>query len=424
MTGFPWGKLPEAQVGELRALGQLAAGVGARLYVVGGWVRDVILGHPHKDRDLSVDGDAREFAEALATTLPHGLSEPQVEWHERFLTTTVSWREGDAEHCIDIATTRTETYAHPGALPTVRPARILDDLWRRDFACNAAALSLNSDDFGTLLDPCGGLHDIDRRLIRILHGRSFIDDPTRILRAINFERRLDFRLEPTTEEALRLALSSGALWTVSTDRISDVLHQGLQSDAAAEIVARTEELGVWRALGVGPFTPNAASVAEAVCGSLSVLSIEDTTGRSAAYFAGLAVAGGDAAPWLGLLSVTEQQAALAAVKLTAEPPVVLRQVQALPSEVTSALAGTHPAALAVVHSMQDGLARRRIEQFQREWRHVRSDVTGDDLLQAGCATGPAIGEALRAALAAKLDHNAPREAQLALALQIVSNVNC
>ena len=164
-------------------LADLAADRASPLYIVGGRVRDLLLERPAADLDLVVEGDALELVRALA--LDQG-GEAIV--HPRFGTAT--YRNGTLR--FDLATARTETYPRPGVLPDVRPSPIEEDLARRDFTVNAMALRLSPPDAGTLLDRFGSRQDVEDGLIRVLHDDSFIDDPTRIMRAIRYEQRLGF----------------------------------------------------------------------------------------------------------------------------------------------------------------------------------------------------------------------------------------
>ena len=170
-------------------LADLAANRASPLYIVGGRVRDLLLERPATDLDLVVEGDALELVRALA--LDQG-GEAVV--HPRFGTAT--YRNGTLR--FDLATARTETYSRPGVLPDVRPGPIEEDLARRDFTVNAMALRLSPPDAGTLLDRFGSRQDVEEGLIRVLHDGSFVDDPTRIMRAIRYEQRLGFQIEPST----------------------------------------------------------------------------------------------------------------------------------------------------------------------------------------------------------------------------------
>jgi tRNA nucleotidyltransferase (CCA-adding enzyme) len=187
-------RLPTGLLESLRLSGCLAEEQGERLFLVGGAVRDLLMGRASFDLDLAVEEDAIKLAEVLA----HQVSGRLVV-HSRFGTARVQL----AEFRLDFAATRSETYSCPGVLPKVRPDTLEADLIRRDFTINAMALDLSPARWGELVDRYGGWEDLGWRFIRILHPGSFVDDATRIMRAIRYEQRLGFSLEPATARLLR-----------------------------------------------------------------------------------------------------------------------------------------------------------------------------------------------------------------------------
>ncbi len=194
---------------------KLADSEGGALYLVGGCVRDLLLGAGHVDIDLVFEGDAAAFAGRCAQVFGG-----RCVTHRRFGTATLEMADGFK---VDMATARRETYERPGALPRVERGAIRDDLLRRDFTINAMAMALNKASFGRLIDPCGGEEDLRRKVVRVLHPKSFIDDPTRIVRAVRFEERLGFRCERRTAQKLRAAVAGKALFTVQKHRLRDEL---------------------------------------------------------------------------------------------------------------------------------------------------------------------------------------------------------
>src|SRR5215211_5091163 len=229
-------------------------------YLVGGAVRDLLRGADAVDLDLAVEGDARSAARALAERLGGSARE-----HERFGTATV--RAPDLT--FDLATTRTETYDEPGALPRVAAATLADDLRRRDFTINAMAVALAGDDLGHLCDPHGGFADLDAGVVRILHSGSFLDDPTRLLRAVRYETRLGFQMDEDSERAARAALAEDALSTVSGARVRDELMDLLAEHEAPAAVERMRELGLARALHPA-LDPDPDLVASASLGAAAI----------------------------------------------------------------------------------------------------------------------------------------------------------
>ena len=231
--------LPQ-QVAELvRAISREADGLGQKVYLVGGAVRDLLLGDPSLcsglrfDVDLVVEGDAIKLAHQVAK-----ITEAKVLTHPRFGTAKLSY----GNFTLDMATARHEIYAKPGALPEVTPGAIQDDLSRRDFSINAMAISLAPSNYGELLDPYRGKSDLEHRLVRILHPKSFRDDATRILRAIRYEQRLGFELESQTARLLKR--DTPMLETISGDRIRHELELILKEKYPEGIIKRLGELGV------------------------------------------------------------------------------------------------------------------------------------------------------------------------------------
>lgn len=220
---------------------------GDRLYIVGGFVRDLLLGVDHgPDIDLVVDGDAIALAKALQRE--HG---GRVRSHARF--GTAKWILPDhwtsragVRDSLDFASARTEFYERPTALPSVERGSIKSDLRRRDFTINTMAISLNPDRCGELLDFFGGEADLERRLIRVLHSLSFVEDPTRILRAARLAERLGFEIEPRTRELIDDAVD--LLDRVSGDRIRHELFATFQEQTPEHVLAQLDEMGVLRAI--------------------------------------------------------------------------------------------------------------------------------------------------------------------------------
>lgn len=221
---------------------RLGGEMGIRTYLVGGIVRDLILGRENLDLDFVVEGDGILFGSVLARRLG-----AEFRRHKRFGTATV---KGD--HCkVDIAGARKETYPCYGSLPEVSAAALKDDLFRRDFTMNAMAVSVNRDDYGRLVDYYGGYDDLTRGAIRILHRNSFMDDPTRILRAIRFKERFNFSLEEGTLRCLKEAIGRNALSRVDEHRIRNELVLILSEPSPRPQVTTIQQLCGWDFLKKG-----------------------------------------------------------------------------------------------------------------------------------------------------------------------------
>lgn len=217
--------------------GRIADEMGYRVYTAGGLIRDVMMGHESLDVDLVVEGDGILLAEELGKN-----HLARVRSHWKFGTAEVVYSE---DFKVDVATARVEFYAYPAALPQVESSSLHQDLYRRDFTINAMAASLNLDSFGELVDFFGGREDLNQGLVRVLHNLSFIEDPTRILRAVRFEQRYGFNIEPQTLKLLNEAVRQGVLGKVTPERIWEELKHILVEREAAKMLLRLEKLQVW-----------------------------------------------------------------------------------------------------------------------------------------------------------------------------------
>jgi tRNA nucleotidyltransferase/poly(A) polymerase len=232
-------ELPDSSTPQRRAIEivkEVAREKHCRPFLVGGPVRDILLGRSSFDVDLAVEDDSSVLARALAKR-----TNGRVKSFPQFLTYKVV---ADDMPEIDIATARKEKYRQPGSLPVVTRGKLRDDLLRRDFSINAIALDLTN---GTLHDPTGGARDIGERLVRVLHERSFLDDPTRVFRAIRLATRLGFALEGKTAQQLRDAIRAGALQTVSKERIWREVFLAMDEQNAPAVLV---EMAAWGAFDV------------------------------------------------------------------------------------------------------------------------------------------------------------------------------
>ncbi|MBD3182460.1 hypothetical protein GF312_09225 [Candidatus Poribacteria bacterium] len=226
---------PEFVYNLLISIGKSGEKTGVPAYVVGGFIRDLLVGRRNLDIDIVVEGEGINFARQIAEKI-----NGKIKTHDQFGTAVVILPDGFK---IDFATARTEVYEYPGALPTVNPASIKDDLYRRDFTINSMAVKLTGD-FGELVDCFNGQRDLKYGYIRILHDLSFQDDPTRMFRAVRYEKRYDFSIEKHTQELLQQAVSKGYLENISRQRIRNELFLILSEDNPLPAIQRVEELGL------------------------------------------------------------------------------------------------------------------------------------------------------------------------------------
>jgi len=387
------------------------AELGEPSYLVGGAVRDVLRGARSVDLDVAVEGDGPAAARALAERLGGS-----VVLHDRFSTATV--RAGSL--AVDLAGTRREVYTRPGALPTVEPASLVEDLGRRDFTVNAMAIGLTGEALGRLHDPGGGRADLETGLIRTLHPASFLDDPTRLLRALRYESRLGFALERETARLAREAAEAGALSTVSGVRVRVELMDLLAAPEARQSVARLAELGLDHALHPA-VDADPELVAAAKRGALE-------TGASPALTALAALCAGrpevrasardELEVWVEALGLPGP-ARDAVLRAAARANALAKALRASwrPSELHELLEGEPPEALALALAV--GAPQEVVLRYTRGLRSVRLEISGADLLAAGVAESPAVGLALRETLRRKLDGElCGREEELRTALEL------
>ncbi len=217
----------------LKLAGEIADSLGFNAYLVGGSVRDLLRGEKNLDIDIVVEGDGIMFAKRTAEAL-----DAKVKTHERFRTAKIILKDGSI---IDIATARTEYYEAPATLPKVETSSIKKDLYRRDFTINTLAIKLNISDFGTLIDFFGGQKDLKEKTIRVLHSLSFVEDPTRALRAIRFSERFGFRISKHTENLIKTAIKMNLFERLSSERLHEELSLLLNEVSPLRAIERLSE---------------------------------------------------------------------------------------------------------------------------------------------------------------------------------------
>jgi len=382
--------LPEGIARALTAVVQAAEGQGRTLYLVGGCVRDLALGRDLLDVDVVAEGEVQSLADAAASALGG-----RCVAHREFGTVTL---EANGAR-VDLAMARAETYARPGALPRVRPASVGEDLARRDFTINALALALCGPERGRLLDPFGGWEDLRRGLVRVLHPRSFIDDATRILRAVRYAVRLGFRLEPETRALLRRDLS--CLDTISGARVRQELIRLLAEERPETVLLRCQALGVLAAIHPAlRFDRRLAAAFRAARGLGAPLGPE-------LYLSllGTSLSRDEAAALVRRLALTaRERRALEGSAALGEITTELAQPRLRPSEAVARLeAYAEPSLWAWALTAPSPLVRRRLRRYLECWRYVKPMLDGGALLRLGVSHGPLVGEAMRMLRTAKLD---------------------
>lgn len=475
-------RLPDTHFRLLELAGQLGDRLGVPVYAVGGFVRDILLGRPNLDLDVVVEGDGIAFARALAEELGG-----RMRAHHKFKTAVVifpAWESektrggkgpaerngGDAqgappaplsdhapqtppaggaasddstaeaahraaarpEQRIDVATARLEYYEYPAALPTVELSSIKMDLYRRDFTINAQAVQLNAAHFGRLVDFFGAQRDMKDKAIRVLHSLSFVEDPTRILRAIRFEKRYDFRIGAQTERLIKNALQLGMVDKLSGARLFHELKLIFDEKSPLPCIRRMEDFDILRLvhplLKLNPAKMDVLTELERVLHWYRLLYLSPAPEPWVLYLLGLCGNG----KYLDVAAVTDRLAFSRKVRqdfLTLRENVreaynllnLWMQRDGSMSGLNNLLSPIAPEGiLYLMARAKTEDARKHISHYLTRLRGEAPDITGNDLLAMGIPAGPAYGRVLRRVLAAKLDGVArTRAAQLDLAHELL-----
>lgn len=381
----------------LSNIADLAASLDMPCYVVGGFVRDLLLQKPVNDLDVIVEGDAIKLGKKLVEAYGGKLTT-----HFKF--NTAIWHLPNSTDFVDLITARKETYEKPGALPTVTPSTMEDDLRRRDFTINAMALRLDGEGFGEILDPLKGQTDLERGVIRVLHPNSFIDDPTRIFRAIRYEARYGFSMDEETSglvntEALKV------LHSLSGERIRHELDLILDEDESSKMILRIASLGVLSAIHpkMPEFNQDYADFLE-----MDVRLDVQADRRTMGYI-------------LWFMDLSEEDVILLANRLDFTNELTLavwagaqlkrsliHLVGARPSEWTYALEKLPLLSIYVVYLVS---RENDLLSYISLWRHVKPQTTGNDLKAKGLLPGPRFSEILLRLRSAWLDGEVNNESQ-------------
>ena len=396
--------LPPKIVGLLKRIGRLADKRGFKVFVVGGFVRDLLLGIRNLDVDIVVERDAIEFARLIAKEARGALV-----CHSRFGTAALLLADGLK---VDFATARTESYKAPAALPDVEFSSIKEDLFRRDFTINAMAVDINKMDFGMLLDFYNGLADLSAKRIRVLHPLSFVDDPTRIFRAVRFEQRYGFKIEPHTRRLIEAAAGLGMLGRTQRQRIRNEIVLLLKERSPMRCVARMAELHELRFLHPKiKFTKAVKALFSSIDKTyswyklslpkkreldvwlvyLSALLEPLTKEEAKGFIKDFAFCNEDGQR---ILSIKEKgDAAMLRLRKENPPSAAYKLLEPM----------SYEAILYLMAKERNKTALRHISDFFAKYSAVHLAITGLDIKAAGLAPGPRYKEILAKALYAKID---------------------
>ena len=385
------------------------------VYLVGGAVRDVLMGEPNFDVDIAVEGDGIALGQALARELGG-----RVVPHEKFGTAIVLYGKGGR---VDVATARTEFYDHPGALPTVEQASIRQDLYRRDFTINAMAVSLKGADFGRLVDYFGGHRDLAGGVVRVLHNLSFIDDPTRIFRAVRYETRYGFRMDAHTFGLAKACVEMDLVGELSSARVRDELQALLSEERVGDSVRRMAELGIDRAIH-----PHLAADEEAVHLIEAVDALREAYApETPAWRLRLAVlarrlSSTEVLDWAERLKLRRRDAERIADAVAVAPR--LRDLVGAtkePAALWQRVAPHDPDGALLALATSKGRARKRLERYFEELRDVTLEISGGDLAELGLGESPQVGAVLEELRRRKLNGELDgRAAEIEAAKELLS----
>ncbi|MGH7251281.1 MAG: CCA tRNA nucleotidyltransferase [Nitrospiraceae bacterium] len=422
-------RLPARLIALLEQAGDLAERTAVSAFVVGGFVRDLLLGRPNLDVDLVIEGDGIAYARALARAVGGS-----VKVHDRFGTTIVIFPDGFK---LDVATARTESYDFPTALPTVKRSSIKEDLYRRDFTINTLAIRLNTGRFGELIDVFGGQRDLNEKTIRVLHSLSFVEDPTRVFRAVRFEQRFGFRLGKETLALIKGTVKMDLFRHLSSSRLSDELILLLSEEAPRKIVARLGELALLRCIhpalkwstrldALLKAVEEALNWHEMASSKRSDRKVRATGGSSGStpgrldgwlvYFMALmeVIPGRAVGVTLKRLGLPERHAEKIRIGRYSSSSLLRRLAKrpALrPADVYRVLVGLSDETLLLLRAKtRSGSVKRRIAAHVTTYRHVRPAMSGADLKALGLKPGPIFGRILDRLLDARLNGEVQTEA--------------
>jgi tRNA nucleotidyltransferase (CCA-adding enzyme) len=401
-------------------VGSCACSLNMTAYAVGGFVRDLLLGLPNYDLDFVIEGDAQTLAVELECAFPQEFK--CVASHDRFKTATLIYRGDDAESEVDLSTARTEVYEYPAALPEVEPSRLEQDLLRRDFTINALAVCINPERFGELIDHFNGLEDLKRRIVRILHPFSFIEDPTRILRAVRFAGRFNFHLDAKSKEQAKRAIAVGDFDNLGGVRIKAELQMILESAQRLKSLNMLAELGA-NLRYLDAHLEYGDSVRLAIRRAERLIQRFPVDTPWVVYLGALLCE----LPYDRVPGVLERlhlankhrNVIESGLELHRHMPVYLQELKK--SEVYHLMRGRARESLAIAAAVAEvgTFFRRAIKLYLEELAPVKLSIDGNDLMELGVPRGPSLGDILNQVLAARLDGKiSSREEELAFAVKV------
>ncbi|HEY9161711.1 MAG TPA: CBS domain-containing protein [Desulfomonilia bacterium] len=390
-------RLPKELFELLKKAGELAGEMGFNLFIVGGIVRDMVMRIDNLDIDLVVEGDGIAFAKELAR-----MNGARIASHDKYKTAVLTLENG--RH-IDIATARLEYYKIPGGFPVVEESTLKLDLYRRDFTINTLAIALNPNRFGEMIDFFGGQRDIKEKRIRVLHSLSFVEDPSRILRAVRFEKRLGFSLGKQTLSLVHSAVASGFLNGIPGRRIFHEIGQILSENDPLPSMERLKDLGVLEAIHKGIiYNEQTAELFMHVKETLSWFNLLYTHERLRPWFVFIMALTDQMKPKTIIaigesLGVGKEEIRQLLASKTAAFEIFKAfaiEKERTPAWVVNTVEGASLEEILFVMSKTRSLdMKERISSFITSWRHYKPPVTGKDLIELGFKQNKQLGVCLK-----------------------------
>jgi tRNA nucleotidyltransferase (CCA-adding enzyme) len=388
-------RLPREIWNLIQKAGKVAEDLGYNVYLVGGFVRDLLLRVPNLDLDLVVEGDGLAFADEFARALGGRTNK-----YSKFKTAVVVLPNGRK---IDVATARMEYYEEPGALPEVMAGSLKRDLYRRDFTINAMAIKLNKPEAFTLIDFFGGQRDLKEKVIRVIHNLSFVEDPTRAFRAVRFEQRYGFRIGGQTARLIKQAVEQGLFRRVSGVRLSSELRQMLSEKEPLRMVEKMDKLGllpfIHPKLRLTPSVKEIFSKIDEVLAWYDLLFMEEKAASWIIYMTALFkdIPTSEVQALSKRLSLPKRCARvfLEAHKKTPHAAKLLAKGLKDPSEIYTTLRSLALETIlyTMAYSTHDEV-KKAISLYLTQLRKMKTSLTGKDLLAMGLEPGPIFAEIL------------------------------
>ena len=408
-------KLPTLMIDQINLFSDVASQMGVKLYLVGGAVRDMVMGKVPSDLDFLVEGDAIVFASVISKKVQGKLA-----IHERFGTARIILDNLQ----IDLATARAEYYTQPGAQPNVQRSSIREDILRRDFTVNALALGLTGSDIENIVDFCGGLEDVASKRVRILHNLSFVEDPSRILRAVYYSSLLGFEVEKETKKLALDAIKTGLLTTAKNERTGQELEKILVHPKATEMLITLEKMG-------GGLSAIFSGLPQKFDSQLKKVDKVAKFAKKLDYNIDLRILRVIAiSAEIDLASLTDS---LARMKLSGKLVDYVKEARDVLPTLTGALESNDPVSIfkacedledsSIIYAVSSWkiVESLKILQLISKIRGVKLEITGNDLIKAGIKPSKTLGDVLKTVLFEKVNGKVSGfDAELKLARELIN----